>query len=86
MKSTIKSYLSSSKLSELMRVKDKSANVRIYVKKGRDDAHVSELLMSVNEDSNAVILSLTGDINLNKISEIIEPHVPNSKKYLSKNK
>ncbi len=85
MKNTIETYLKSSKLSQLMRVKDKDANVRIYVRKGRDDSHVSELLMSVNENSNAVILSLTGDINLNKISEIIEPHVPNSKKYLSKN-
>ncbi len=86
MKSTINKYLKSKSLTQLMRVKDKGANVRIYVKKGRDEDHVSELLMSVNEKSNAVILSLTGNIDLNKISEIIDPHIPNSKKYLKKNK
>ncbi len=84
MQSTIKSYLKSSQLTELMRVKDKGANVRIYIRKGKDEDHVSELLMSVNEKRNAVILSLTGDIDLNKISKIIDPHIPNSKKYLKK--
>ncbi len=86
MKNVIATYLKSSKLTQLMRVKDKGANVHIYVKKGKDEDHVSELLMSVNEKSNSVILSLTGNIDLNKISEIIDPHIPNSKKYLKKNK
>lgn len=75
-------YLKSTKLIELMRVKDKDANVKVYVRKGKDEDHVSELLMFVSDMQNkanqeAVILSLTGDINLNKISELTEAHIPN---------
>ena len=84
MQSTVKSYLKSSKLEELFRVDDKEANVRIYVKEGKDDDHVKELLMFVNgigkhmegndlgRNAEAVILSLTGDIDLNKIGELTE--------------
>ncbi len=80
MKSNVSNYLKSSKLSELMRVKDKEGNVKIYVKEGRDADHVSELFMFVqgiskhmgDEDRKpeAVIVSITGDIDLNKISEL----------------
>ena len=46
MKAKVTSYLNSSKqLSELMRVKDKDGNVKIYIKEGRDKDHVSELFM-----------------------------------------
>ncbi|PCH77366.1 MAG: hypothetical protein COB98_03575 [Flavobacteriaceae bacterium] len=87
---TINSYLKSSKLTELMRVKDKGTNVKIYVREGKDEDHVKELLMFVNGISKvtgknninfngmkpeAVILSLTGNIDLNKISSLIEPHI-----------
>lgn len=83
MQSTVKSYLKSSNLEELFRVDDKDANVRIYVKEGRNDDHVKELLMFVNgigkhfdagdeRKAEAVILSLTGDIDLNKIAELTE--------------
>ncbi len=83
MQSTVNSYLKSSKLEELFRVDDKEANVRIYVKEGMNDDHVKELLMFVNgigkhfddgdeRKAEAVILSLTGDIDLNKIAELTE--------------
>ena len=79
MKSAIDTYLKQSKLSELLRVNDKDAKVNIYVKEGRNDNHVTELLMFVNElkghggdrDPKAVILSITGDIELDKISDLI---------------
>ncbi len=85
MKNVVGSYLKKAKLTELMRVKDKDANVKIYVKKGKDDTHVSELLMFVNDMANktsqeAVILSLTGDIDLNKISEITDNYIPKNDK------
>jgi len=80
MKSKVNTYLKSSKLSELMRVKDKEGNVKIYIREGKDADHVSELFMFVegiskhmgNEDRKpeAVIVSITGDIDLNKISEL----------------
>ncbi len=79
MQSTINTYLNSANLSELLRVDDKDANVKIYVKEGRDEDHVTELLMFVDGigkntdgDSEAVIVSLTGDIDLNKIAELTE--------------
>ena len=79
MKASVDSYLSSSKMEELMRVKDKEANVKFYIKEGKDADHVSELLMFVTGMKNVeadgrkfetVILSLTGDIDLNKISSL----------------
>ena len=80
MKAKVDIYLKSSKLSELMRVKDKEGNVRIYIKEGKDADHVSELFMFVEgmgqhiggeeRKPEAVIVSITGDIDLNKISEL----------------
>ncbi len=83
MQKTVKAYLKSANLEELFRIDDKDANVRIYVKEGRNDDHVKELLMFVNgigkhfgdndeRKAEAVILSLTGDIDLNKIAELTE--------------
>ena len=90
MEEVVSKYLKTSKLVELMRVKDKAANVKIYIRPGKDESHVSELLMFVNDMTNkankqAVVLSLTGEIDLNKISEITDAHIPNSGKQL-KNK
>ncbi|MDO9276132.1 MAG: DUF4252 domain-containing protein [Lutibacter sp.] len=90
MEDVVSKYLKSSKLVELMRVKDKGANVKIYIRPGKDDSHVSELLMFVNDMTNkankqAVVLSLTGEIDLNKVSEITDAHIPNSGKQI-KNK
>lgn len=89
MNDVVSKYLKSAKLTELMRVKDKDANVKIYIRQGKDEDHVSELLMFVNDLQNkanqeAVILSLTGDIDLNKISKLTESHIPDSGKHLKK--
>jgi hypothetical protein len=79
MKSTVDRYLKSSSLSELMRVKDKDANVKFYIREGKDSDHVSELLMFVTGISNTeindrkietVLLTLTGDIDLTKIGSL----------------
>ena len=76
---SVNKYLKTSRLSELMRIKDKDANVKFYIKEGKDSDHVSELLMFVTELKNVeadgrkfetVLLSLTGDIDLNKINTI----------------
>lgn len=79
MKSSVNKYLGSSKLTELMRVKDKDANIKFYIKEGRDSDHVSELLMFMTglndikvegRELETVLLSLTGDIDLNKINSL----------------
>jgi hypothetical protein len=83
MQKTVDVYLKSAKLSELMRVNDKEANVRIYIREGKDDEHVRELLMFVNglekhfegvegRSAEAVIVSLTGNIDLSKIAKLTE--------------
>ncbi|MDG5492098.1 DUF4252 domain-containing protein [Psychroserpens sp. SPM9] len=48
MNATVKSYLKSSKLEELMRIKDGDQTVNFYVKEGKDENHVKELLMFIN--------------------------------------
>jgi len=48
MNSTVNGYLKSSNLQELMRIKDGDQTVKFYVKEGKDDNHVKELLMFVN--------------------------------------
>nr|WP_299388973.1 DUF4252 domain-containing protein [Allomuricauda sp.] len=79
MKASVQKYLKSSTMEELMRVKDKDANVKFYIKEGKDDDHVSELLMFVTglkeveadgRKFETVLLSLTGDIDLNKINSL----------------
>jgi len=79
MKTAVNKYLSATSMEELMRIKDKDTNVKFYIKEGKDDDHVSELLMFVTgiKDLEAngtkfetVLLSLTGDIDLNKINSL----------------
>ncbi len=48
MNNSVKSYLASSKLEELMRMKDGDQTVNFYVKEGKDENHVKELLMVIN--------------------------------------
>lgn len=66
-------------LTELMRIKDDTSRVKIYVKTTKNKDFVSEVLMFVkglgkktNKVSEAVIVSLIGSININKISELAD--------------
>lgn len=47
MKADVEKHLRSSNLEELMRIKDGDQTVKFYVKEGKDDNHVEELLMFV---------------------------------------
>jgi uncharacterized membrane-anchored protein YitT (DUF2179 family) len=86
---TFDSYIKSKKMVELMRVKDKEAHVKIYTRQGKDADHISEFIMLVDEMNvtinrgtgsekpELVIVSLTGDINLNDIAKITsEMNIP----------
>ncbi|SHI96361.1 DUF4252 domain-containing protein [Pseudozobellia thermophila] len=81
MQRTVDKYLKSSSMEELMRVKDKEANVKFYIRQGRDEDHVNELLLFVSDINNedleignrkfeSVLVSLTGDIDLKKIAAL----------------
>ncbi|WP_394760006.1 DUF4252 domain-containing protein [Flavobacterium sp.] len=74
MKFNVEKYLKTSNLDELMRVNDGEKNVKIYVKSGSSDSQVKELLMfieSANVKGNeTVLMSLTGDFDINEISTL----------------
>jgi hypothetical protein len=84
MKKTVESYLkSSTALSELMRVNEDGKNIRFYIKEGKNENYVSELFMFLEDptskDSKAVIMSITGNIDLRQISQLTSDlNVPGS--------
>lgn len=87
MEDMVKSAVKKSKLTELMRVKDKDSRVRIYVKTGSKKDYVSEVLMYVSGVSEvtdgiaeSVIVSLTGTIDINKLSKLADKFSKESKK------
>lgn len=76
MKSTVTGYLKSNPLEELMRINDDGKKVNIYVNSGASENIVKELLMFIDapnsKDNQAVVLSLTGNFNLDEISALTE--------------
>lgn len=68
-----------SKLIELMRIKEDDSRIKIYVKSSKNKDFVSEVLMFVkgiekktNGMSESMVVSLTGNIDINKMSKIVE--------------
>ncbi len=66
-------------LTQLMRIKDDNSRVKIYVKSTKNKDFVSEVLMFIKGidkktkgQSEAVIVSLTGNIDINKMSELAD--------------
>lgn len=73
--SDVNTYVKASKLEELMRVKDGDQNIKFYVQSGRDEFHVSELLMLVHSKASSdetILLSLNGDIDLRTLAVLTE--------------
>ena len=70
------SYLKSANLEKLMTVKEEGSNIAIYVREGKSEDYVKELFMFVRDSEKtsqeSVIISLTGDINLNQIAKLTE--------------
>lgn len=67
-------YVKTSALEELMRINEKGKSVKIYVKSGATDSQVKELLMFVEGSGKeeTVLMSLTGDFDLNELSVLTE--------------
>lgn len=72
MRSTVDKYLSTANMDELMRVNENGKNSKIYVKSIDGSNNVSELLMFIEgtgaKGNETVLMSLTGDFNINEIS------------------
>ncbi|MEM1339264.1 MAG: DUF4252 domain-containing protein [Bacteroidota bacterium] len=79
MKATAKSYVTSSKMESLMKVKDEGSEVNFYVMEGKDSDHVSEMVMLVTDMGNksgktnfeTVLVTMVGDIDLTKIGTLV---------------
>jgi len=72
------------KLTELMRIKEDESRVKIYVKASKNKDYVNEVLMFVkgiskktDKMSEAMIISLTGNIDINKMSELADTFTKN---------
>lgn len=71
LKSTFEMYRKKENLEQLMKVNDEGKNVQIYVKNGKKSSDVKEFLIFVEGGhkigDETVLVSLVGDIDLNKI-------------------
>ncbi len=78
----VDNHIKAVNMEELMRVRDQEAYVNFYVKSGRNDDLVKELLMFVTDINSkqlnigkrkpeTVLLSLSGDIDLTQISKLV---------------
>ena len=75
MKATSEKYMKSAGLEELMRVNDNGKNIKISVRSGSNDSQIKELLMFMEGSSKGnetVLMSLTGDFDLNEISVLTD--------------
>ena len=75
MKATADKYIKTAGLEELMRVNNGGKNIKILVKSGLKDSQIKELLMFIEgsgRDSQSILLSLTGDFDLDEISVLTD--------------
>ena len=74
MKATADKHIKSAGLEELMRVTENGRNIKIMVKSGAKDTQVKELLMFIegSKGEDTVLMSLTGDFDLNEISALTD--------------
>ena len=75
MKTTADKYMKTAGLEELMRINDGGKNIKIWVKSGSKDSQIKELLMfmeGTSKGNETVLMSLTGDFDLNEISVLTD--------------
>jgi hypothetical protein len=75
MKVTAEKYIKTAGLEELMRVNDSGKNIKILVKSGASDSKIKELLMFIeggSKNNETILMSLTGNFDLNEISILTE--------------
>ena len=67
-------YIKTASLEELMKINDKGKSVKIFVKSGASDSQIKELMMFVEGSGNeeTVLMSLTGDFDLNELSVLTD--------------
>lgn len=84
MKADVQAYLSSNSLNKLMSFNEDGQSVTFYSKPGKSESHVSELLMFMrgkeHGEHKAVIMKITGNVDLKQISKLAKDlQVPGAK-------
>lgn len=84
MAADVQAYLNSHSLNKLMSFKEDGKSVEFYSKPGKTDSYVSELLMfmkgSEDGEPKAVIMRITGNVDLKQISKLAKDlDVPGAK-------
>jgi hypothetical protein len=74
MKVAAEKYIKTAGLEELMRVNEKGRSIKIMVRSGAKDTQIKELLMFIEggKEEDTVLMSLTGDFDLNEISVLTD--------------
>lgn len=79
METMVNTSIKKQNLTQLMRIKENDTRVKIYVKSTKNKDFVSEVLMFIkgidkksNGMSEAMIISLTGNIDINKMSDLAD--------------
>jgi len=74
MKVAAEKYIKTAGLEELMRINENGRAIKILVKSGSKDTQVRELLMFIEgaKNDDTVLMSLTGDFDLNEISVLTD--------------
>jgi hypothetical protein len=75
MRQATNSYIKTAGLEELMRVNDGVKNIKILVKSASAEGKINELLMFIeggNKENDTVLMSLTGNFDLNEISVLTD--------------
>ena len=75
MKATADKYMKTAGLDELMRINDGGKNIKIWVRSGAKDSQIKELLMfmeGTSKGNETVLMSLTGDFDLNELSVLTD--------------
>lgn len=74
MATDVSTYLNKGSLDELMRISEKGNNIKFYSKPGKNENFVSELFMFMEGEKDgkpiSVIMSITGNLDLTKISQL----------------
>lgn len=74
MAADVSSYLNKGSLDELMRVSESGRNIKFYSRSGKNENFVSELFMFMEGEKDgkpiSVIMSITGNLDLTKISQL----------------
>ena len=86
METQVNSSINKQKLTELMRIKEDNSQIKIYVKSTKNKDFVSEVLMFIkgidkktNGMSEAMLISLTGNIDINKMSDLADTFIKDKK-------